>query len=173
VPSDDPPPRRRPGAGEGAPRLHVEVASELPRSPLALGTIRRLAEHVLRAERIPQAHVSIALVHRRRIARLNREHVGHDGPTDIVTLEHARSVAGAPVVGEVYIAPEMARSNADALGIPAREEVARLVVHGVLHALGWEHPEDATRTRSPMWRRQESLLRTARRAGILAHTGRA
>jgi probable rRNA maturation factor len=149
-------------------RLHVEVASEVPRSPLALGTIRRLAEHVLRAERIPQAHLSIALVGARRIARLNHEHVGHDGPTDIVTLEHARSAAGAPVVGEVYIAPAVARMHAHDLGIAARDEVARLVVHGVLHALGWEHPEDGSRTRSAMWRRQEVLLRAARRVGILA-----
>jgi probable rRNA maturation factor len=39
-----------------------------------------------------------------------------------------------------------------------REEIARLVVHGVLHALGHEHPEDEARTTSPMWRRQERLL---------------
>jgi probable rRNA maturation factor len=153
--------------------LHVEVESEVGRSPLALATMRRLALHVLRAERIPQAHLSIQLVRPQRIATLNAELVGHAGPTDIVTLEHARSVAGAPVVGEVYLAPEVAGANAKALGIAPREEVARLVVHGVLHALGWDHPEGGTRTRSPMWRRQEALLRAARRAGILRLPARA
>lgn len=153
--------------------LHVEVESDVARSPLALGTMRRLALHVLRAERIPRAHLSIQLVRPGRIAQLNAQLVGHDGPTDIVTLEHARSAAGAPVVGEVYLAPDIAGANAKALGIAPREEVARLVVHGVLHALGWEHPEGAARTRSPMWRRQEALLRTARRAGILGLSSRA
>ena len=40
-----------------------------------------------------------------------------------------------------------------------REEVARLVVHGILHVLGYDHPEDETRETSDMWRRQERLLR--------------
>jgi probable rRNA maturation factor len=57
--------------------------------------------------------------------------------------------------------------------VPVREEVARLVVHGTLHVLGREHPEDEGRTRSPMWRRQERLLAhlyrpPARRAPVAA-----
>jgi len=39
-----------------------------------------------------------------------------------------------------------------------REELARLVVHGTLHVLGHDHPVDAGRGSSPMWRRQELLL---------------
>jgi probable rRNA maturation factor len=172
VPNDDPPPVR--GRGAASPSvLHVEVDSDVPRSPLALGTMRRLALHVLRAERIPQAHLSIQLVGEQRIAQLNAELVGHEGPTDIVTLQHARSAAGAPVVGEVYLAPAIAGENARALGIAPRDEIARLVVHGVLHALGWEHPDGPARTRSAMWKRQEALLRGARRAGILGSLARA
>jgi len=36
----------------------------------------------------------------------------------------------------------------------------RLVVHGMLHVVGHDHPEDDSRYRSPMWKRQEQLLRT-------------
>ena len=39
-----------------------------------------------------------------------------------------------------------------------REEIVRLVVHGTLHVLGWDHPEDGDRMRSPMWRRQERYV---------------
>jgi probable rRNA maturation factor len=42
--------------------------------------------------------------------------------------------------------------------VPEREELARLVVHGTLHVLGWDHPETEDRTRSPMWRRQERYV---------------
>ena len=164
VRNDDPPQRRR----ALRPSHGVDVTSDVARSPLALGAVRRLALHVLRAERIPQAQLSIAFVSPARIARLHRRWVGVAGPTDIVTLEHARAVAGAPVVGEVYIAPEVARANARALGIAPRDEVARLVVHGVLHALGWDHPTDQRRVASPMWRRQEALLRRAQRTGVLS-----
>jgi probable rRNA maturation factor len=41
-----------------------------------------------------------------------------------------------------------------------REEVARLTIHGTLHVLGYDHPEDETRMQSEMWQLQEKILRT-------------
>jgi len=46
-------------------------------------------------------------------------------------------------------------------GVSIREELARLVVHGTLHVLGYEHPETDARIGSPMWKRQERLLTRA------------
>ena len=62
------------------------------------------------------------------------------------------------VIGDIYICPEVARDNAKRQGIPIGEEVLRLVVHGTLHVLGYEHPVGESRTESPMWRRQERIL---------------
>jgi probable rRNA maturation factor len=137
------------------------------RVQLALDRVRSLAELVLRRERVGPAAISIQFVTPRVIARLHEAHLGVREPTDIVTLEHSRGVPGAPVVGEVHIAPAVAAENAARFGESTRTEIARLVVHGVLHALGWEHPEGAARTASPMWRRQESLLRAAQRSGVI------
>jgi len=67
-----------------------------------------------------------------------------------------------PVVGDVYIAPDVARANAVRFGRGVREELARLVVHGTLHVLGHEHPDGTDRTTSPMWQRQERLMASAR-----------
>ena len=164
--SDDPPSRRRRRATRVAPP-GVVVASDVPRLPLGRRAARALALHVLAAERVAGGHVAITFVGPARIAGIHRRLMGRRGATDIVTLEHARAAPGAPVVGEVWIAPAVARANATALGIGVREELARLVVHGVLHAVGWDHPEDDRRTRSPMWARQEALLRAARRAGVI------
>ena len=63
------------------------------------------------------------------------------------------------IVGDVYIAPGVARRNARAHGRRVREELLRLVVHGVLHVVGHDHPEDDSRYHSRMWKRQEELLR--------------
>jgi probable rRNA maturation factor len=62
------------------------------------------------------------------------------------------------VVGDIYICPDVARANASAARCGVREELLRLVVHGTLHVLGWDHPEDDARVASAMWRRQEKLL---------------
>ena len=138
--------------------VHVDVATDGVRSPVARERVAQLARDVLRAERVRAAELSITFVDVERIAALNWTHLRHRGPTDIITFELPPAVPGAPVAGDIYIAPDVARENAARAGIGVREEIARLVVHGVLHALGHEHPEDASRTTSPMWRRQERLL---------------
>jgi probable rRNA maturation factor len=112
---------------------------------------------VLRAERVGAALVSVTLVSARRIAAMHRRHLGHSGPTDVISFAF-RDPAGA-VIGDVYIAPTVATANARRFGRPAREELLRLVVHGTLHVLGHDHPEGEARERSPMWRRQEALVR--------------
>jgi probable rRNA maturation factor len=139
----------------------VDVTAEGVRVGVARARVARVAERVLRAERVRHAMISIAFVSQREIAALNWRHLRHRGPTDVISFGFAPTARDGPVVGDVYIAPEMARRNAAEHGRGVREETLRLVVHGVLHVLGYEHPEDDTRYRSPMWRRQERLLRSA------------
>ena len=136
----------------------VDVATEAVRLPLARARIAALAEGVLRAERVRNALLSITFVTKRRIAVLNREHLGHPGPTDVISFGFARAAETDPVVGDVYICPDVARASALERGIGVREELARLVVHGTLHVLGYDHPEGDDRERSAMWKRQETLL---------------
>ncbi len=142
----------------GSESLAVSVASDGVRVAVASVRVAELARHVLKALGIRQAMLSITFVTPRNIARLNRLHLGHSGPTDVITFELASPVDRS-VLGDIYICPAVARKNALAMGVGIREELARLVVHGTLHACGWEHPEDESRTASRMWRRQEQLLR--------------
>ena len=137
--------------------IRIDVAAVGVRVPLSRDRVAELARAVLRAERVRDFQLSIAFVDTRTMARLNREHLGHRGPTDIISFE-LPAAPGMPRGGDVYISPDVAREHAAAHGAGVREEIARLVIHGALHVLGWEHPEDEGRDRSPMWRRQERLL---------------
>ena len=139
----------------------VQVATEQVRIPLARARVQRVAEAVLRAERVRTALVSITFVTERRIAALNWRHLRHRGATDVISFGFAPAHQSAAVTGDVYIAPAVARRNALAHGAQVREELLRLVVHGVLHVLGYDHPVDEARYTSSMWRRQEGLLRRA------------
>lgn len=147
----------------GAPRradagaLQVRVHADGVRLPLGRARVAELARGVLRAEGVRAAELSFTFVASTAMAALNRRHLGHRGPTDIITFELA-AVPGVPRSGDVYVCPDVARENARRHGVAVREEVARLVVHGTLHVLGYEHPEDEGRTESPMWRLQERLL---------------
>lgn len=138
--------------------LAVDVTAEGVRVPLARERVAELVRGVLRAEKVRDALLSFTFVSASAIARLNREHLGHRGPTDVITFALGAGAPGAPVVADVYVCPEVVRDNARRAGVGVREELARVVVHGTLHALGHEHPDDDARTTSPMWRRQEALL---------------
>jgi probable rRNA maturation factor len=112
-------------------------------------------ESVLRGER-RQALISITFLGRESMRRLNAEHKGRDRPTDV--LAFPLTGPAGEVIGDVYICPWVARREARDRGIPVREELVRLLVHGTLHALGRDHPEGPERTRSAMWRRQERYV---------------
>ena len=139
----------------------VDVTAEGVRVPVSRARVAALADRVLRAEGVKHALLSIAFVSDREMAALNWRHLRHRGPTDVISFGFAQGARNGPVVGDVYIAPGVARRNARAYGRGVREETMRLVVHGVLHVLGYDHPVDEARYDSPMWRRQERLLRSA------------
>jgi probable rRNA maturation factor len=140
--------------------LLVDVSADGVRSPISAARARHAVTMVLGAERVRNALVSVAFVTRRKIAALNRKHVGHAGPTDVISFGLTRR-RGDPVIGDIYIAPEVAREHALARRVGVREEMLRVLVHGALHVLGYDHPDgdDAVRARSAMWRRQERLVR--------------
>ena len=139
--------------------LDVDVSAAGVRSPVAAARLADAARAALRAEKVRNALVSVALVDRRAIARLNRVHLGHRGPTDVISFSFARASSRDAVIGDIYVAPDVARENAAARGVPLREELIRLVVHGTLHVLGHDHPEGDTRERSAMWKQQERIVR--------------
>lgn len=140
-----------------ANRLRVGVTGEGVRSPVAGARLADAVRSVLRAEHVQEAMVSVTLLSPRAMARLNRRHLAHAGSTDVISFGFA-PVPGAGVVGDIYLCPDVARANARTAGCGVREELLRLAVHGTLHVLGWDHPDDAARVASPMWKRQERLL---------------
>ena len=139
----------------------IDVSAEHVRVGVARWRVARLADRVLRAERVHDAMLSIAFVSAREIAALNWRHLRHRGPTDVISFGFAPGVKDGPVIGDVYIAPDIARRNARIHKRGVREETMRLVVHGVLHVLGHDHPQGDARYASAMWHRQERLLRLA------------
>ncbi|HET9426456.1 MAG TPA: rRNA maturation RNase YbeY [Gemmatimonadaceae bacterium] len=139
------------------PAIHVAVDGVA--TPLSRARARAVVEGVLRAEKVRRALVSVAFVGDRAITTLNATHLGHRGPTDVISFGFERPTPGDPVVGDIYIAPRVAARNARARKVGVREELTRLLVHGTLHVLGHDHPDDEEREHSAMWKRQERLVR--------------
>lgn len=125
--------------------------------PLPLEELERVVDWVLESEGVEEAELSVALLSDAEISALNEEYLSHDGPTDVISFPLHRP-GGAPL-GDVYVGAEQAARQAAEARLDFREEVLRLAVHGTLHVLGYEHPDGPDRDGSPMYLRQEELLR--------------
>src|SRR5689334_12774119 len=137
--------------------LAIDISSSVRRLSVSRARLRKAATATLRAEHVRDAMLSITFVSRAAISRLNRRYLGHPGATDVISFGLGRVGRSGAVLGDVYICAEVARVNARRQGVSAGEELLRLVVHGTLHVLGYDHPSGATRTTSPMWRKQERI----------------
>ena len=139
-------------------RIHVDVSFTVRKKPISSRRARDAVIAALAAERVKDALISVAFVGSDMMAQLNEQFLSRNGPTDVITFGLSRNGGKMPVIGDIYVCPPVARRNAKTLGIPASEELSRLIVHGTLHILGYDHPEDDNRTSSAMWKRQERIL---------------
>ena len=119
------------------------------------------ARRVLAAEGTSPCELSVAVTDDETVRALNREYADQDAVTDVLSFsqregeEFVAPPEGVPPLGEVVIAYPQAARQAAERGRAATEEVTRLLVHGVLHLLGYDHaePEEARRMRE----REEAL----------------
>jgi probable rRNA maturation factor len=119
--------------------------------------IKRAVEVTLQNENVQDASVSVTLLDNPRIRGMNRKYLQHDRVTDVISFPLYEQ--GEQVVGDVYIGYEQAQDQAADAGVDLEEEIARLSIHGTLHVLGYDHPdEDGDRTKSDMWQLQETIL---------------
>ncbi len=151
------PAKRRVGRALRRPRVQVDVGRAGTRGGLSRNAAERVVRLVLRDEGVSDAAVSVTFVSDAAMRRLNARHLGRRADTDVIAFG-LNDPHGA-VTGDVYVSPGAARRAADVHGVPLREELVRLVVHGVLHVTGHDHPAAAgPRLQSAMWRRQEALV---------------
>lgn len=132
----------------------VVVSDEQDAVPVDADRWAALAHDVLVAEG-RTGELTLTFVTRPDIAELNREHMGVDGPTDVLSFPldatDAEPVAGVPILlGDIVVCPDVAAANAPDHAGNLDDELALLVVHGVLHVLGHDHaePQETARMRA-------------------------
>lgn len=137
--------------------VHLNGLESWPELVDAQDSIIEAARTALGTEPRPvEGELSITLVDDVEMTRLNSEWLNRDGSTDVIAFSLGSADS---VLGDVYIAPDTAGQNASRLGVDLMEEVIRLVIHGVLHVIGYDHPSGPDRDSSEMYQLQEELLR--------------
>ncbi|WP_299035408.1 rRNA maturation RNase YbeY [uncultured Pseudokineococcus sp.] len=128
--------------------MSVEVANETAHR-VDERELADLARHVLDALHVhPQAELSVLVVDEEAMAALHVQHMGEEGPTDVLSFpmdELRPGSDGEPsppgLLGDVVLCPEVAARQARAAGHSTADELLLLTTHGVLHLLGYDHHE--------------------------------
>ena len=131
------------------------------------GRIRKIVRQVLKAEEVtPPYEVSLVFTHSGQVRQLNRHYRGVDQPTDVLAFymhQHSGCDSsftlppyGVTHLGDVVISCPQALAQAKEQGHSARRELALLVIHGVLHLLGYDHK--GLREAKKMRAREKELL---------------
>jgi probable rRNA maturation factor len=118
--------------------------------PVDEEALRRLATQTLVAEGAADSELSVSFVDEDEMADLHLRYMGEEGPTDVLSFPlDDVDEQGRRIIGDVVVCPEYAARNNPDLDA----EIRLLLVHGILHLLGYDHEEDAQR--AEMWARQE------------------
>lgn len=117
-------------------RYRVVVTQESRPRERTRQWLAKMARAVFRRFNIVEARLELALVSDRTIAQVNRDFLGHAGPTDVLTFNY--SGEDGKIVGEIVISTETAAREARRRGHAIRLELALYLVHGILHLLGYD-----------------------------------
>ena len=133
--------------------------------------IRRAASLTLSASNFDKrAEIGVTLVSPEEIRRLNLTHRKVDRPTDVLSFPLVTDpfhpspedlYRGSVSLGDVIVCPEVIREQANSFHVSFMEELSRMVIHSVLHLLGWDHAEKDEE--KEMFALQEKILSELKR----------
>jgi probable rRNA maturation factor len=123
-----------------APRFRDEVDE---------GSLRRVVAEVLRqAEVAGKTELSLIITDDEALRELNRRFRGVDAPTDVLAFgagaegHFVSAPESPPYLGDVVISYQRALAQAEELGHTVAKELTLLIIHGILHLLGYDHQEE-------------------------------
>lgn len=121
----------------------IEV-NNLTRQKIDGNFLKRVAKIALKGENSKVADLSIALVPEKEIKKLNKKYRKENKPTDVLSFEASEFDLS---LGEVVICPERVKEDAREFGTTFKKELALVLIHGILHLLGYDHEKGGRQAR--------------------------
>lgn len=147
--------------------MPVDIVSRRAGNKIRRRRLRQIALKVLDLLKEQHAELSLVLVDNAEIQKLNFRFRHKDTPTDVLSFPADQQLpAGVRLLGDVIISVEKARHQAMERGRSLHEEVVTLLIHGVLHLLGYDH-ERSPRDARIMSRLEKNIYRTLCEQGVL------
>lgn len=141
-------------------QIDDELPDEIRPLPALLDLLETAVITTLQQQQTAQAALTLLLTGNQQIQQLNRDYLGHDRPTDVLSFPAGPPMPGmadmAAYLGDIIIALPYAAQQAAAAGHNADAECQLLAIHGTLHLLGYDHatPDE----KAAMWQAQTAVL---------------
>jgi len=138
--------------------IHIKTKPGLQVS-LSHRVLKKAAQQTLEHQAILKPHaMTILLSDDSQLQKLNRDYLKIDAPTDVLSFPSGEIdlETGEKYLGDVIISVSRAEQQAKAAGHPLEAEAQLLIVHGVLHLLGFDHASAGEKSR--MWKAQGEIL---------------
>ena len=131
--------------------FEIGISNEQQSLEVDVPRLRRAIELILSDAKLSMAEISVAIIDDATMHQLNREHLNHDYPTDVLSFVLERSESSLD--GEVIVSADTAIARAAEFHLPPEDELLLYVIHGTLHLVGYDDKEASNRA---LMREQES-----------------
>ena len=122
--------------------MQIQIDNQQRRHKILKRPLRKIARKILNVSGYPDAELSILILDNAGIQEINRDYLQRDRPTNVISfaMQEGEGAGLSPLVlGDVVISAERAASDAVDAGIPFEHELWFLLLHGILHLLGYDH----------------------------------
>ena len=123
--------------------------------------LRKIARKILSVSGCPEAELSILIVDDAEIRIINRDYLQRDKPTNVISFAMREGEGGElcpDLLGDVVISAETAARDAAEAGIPYEHELLFLLLHGILHLLGYDHERSGVEEAERMEAREREVF---------------
>lgn len=141
-------------------RNKILITKEIYDRKITKEFVKNLAEEILDYLNLENVELSIVLTDDETIKQLNKEWRNKDKPTDVLSFPINEKPLGYKyiVLGDVIISVLFAKNQAKEVGLTEKEEILRLLAHGILHLLGYDH-ETSEEDAKVMFNLQEKIFK--------------
>jgi probable rRNA maturation factor len=124
--------------------MSVEIIRRDEAQKLSSRKLKKIAQKILGVAERDQAELCLVLVGNREIQELNAKYRKKDYPTDVLSFPAGDELPpGMRLLGDVVISVEKAKEQAEQEGRTLDEEMVTLLIHGIVHLLGYDHERSA------------------------------
>ncbi|NOY13116.1 MAG: rRNA maturation RNase YbeY [Deltaproteobacteria bacterium] len=141
--------------------MRIQIENRQRKQKILKRPLRRIAQRILSVSGFPEAELSILILDNAGIRDINRDYLQRDRPTNVISFamqEGEGSGLQPLLLGDVVISAERAAEDAAAADIPFEHELIFLLLHGVLHLLGYDHERGTAAQAQQMEAREHEIF---------------